>query len=55
MLVSRTPSKLQDVATEIEEKYKVKTKIVAIDFTKDLDIQEKIESETKVLDTLLMI
>jgi len=49
VLVSRTPSKLQDVATEIEEKYKVKTKIVAIDFTKDLDIQERIESETKDL------
>ena len=49
VLISRTPSKLQDVAAEIEEKYKVKTKIVDIDFTKDQNIQERIESETKVL------
>eukprot|EP00090_Calanus_glacialis_P042096 TRINITY_DN74763_c0_g1_i1.p1 TRINITY_DN74763_c0_g1~~TRINITY_DN74763_c0_g1_i1.p1 ORF type:complete len:307 (-),score=112.39 TRINITY_DN74763_c0_g1_i1:193-1113(-) len=49
VLISRTPSKLQDVAAEIEEKYKVKTKIVDIDFTKDQNIQERIESETKDL------
>ena len=48
VLVSRTTSKLQDVAAEIEQKYKVKTRIIAIDFTKDQNVQEKIESETKV-------
>ena len=49
VLVSRTVSKLQEVAAEIEEKYKVKTKIVDIDFTKDQNIQERIEAETKVI------
>ena len=55
VLVSRTTSKLQDVAAEIEQKYKVKTKIIAIDFTKDQNVQEKIESETKVQKLLLYI
>ena len=49
VLVSRTLSKLQEVAAEIEEKYKVKTKVIDIDFTKDENVQERIESETKVL------
>ena len=34
VLISRTLSKLQDCAKEIEEKYKVSTKIVAADFSK---------------------
>jgi len=49
VLVSRTLSKLQEVAAEIEEKYKVKTKVIDIDFTKDVNVQERIESETKDL------
>jgi len=49
VLVSRTKSKLQDVANEIEEKYKVKTRIIDIDFTQNQDVQGRIESETKDL------
>ena len=48
VLVSRTKGKLQDVAKEIEEKYKVNTMVIDIDFTKDKNARERIESETKV-------
>ena len=48
MLVSRSKEKLDTVAKEIEEKYSVKTKVIAIDFTKDKDVRERIESEIKV-------
>ena len=51
VLVSRSKDKLDTVAKEIEEKYSVKTKVIAIDFTKDKDVREKIESETKVCAT----
>ena len=47
MLVSRTLSKLQTVAAELEEKYKVKTRVIDIDFTKDQNIQERVENEIK--------
>jgi len=47
ILVSRTKSKLETVAQEIQEKYKVKTKIIDIDFTKDKNARERIESEIK--------
>ena len=40
-LVSRSPEKLQVAAKEIEETFDVKTKILAIDFTKDKDIQDR--------------
>ncbi|XP_023323937.1 very-long-chain 3-oxoacyl-CoA reductase [Eurytemora carolleeae] len=33
VLVSRSLSKLQDVAGELEEKYKIKTVVIAVDFT----------------------
>ena len=49
MLVSRTLSKLQTVAAELEEKYKVKTRVIDIDFTKDQNIQERVENEIKVI------
>ena len=49
VLVSRTPSKLQAVAKEIEEQYRVKTKVIAIDFTSTPDIYDKVQSETKVI------
>jgi len=47
ILVSRSKSKLEAVAQEIQEKYKVKTKIIDIDFTKDKNARERIESEIK--------
>jgi len=42
VLVSRTLSKLQDVAKEIEEKYKVKTLVIAVDFTDPDSVHQKI-------------
>ena len=48
MLISRTLSKLQTCAREIEEKYNVKTKIIDIDFANEADVQGRIEAETKV-------
>jgi 17beta-estradiol 17-dehydrogenase / very-long-chain 3-oxoacyl-CoA reductase len=52
VLVSRSKDKLQAVATEIEEKFKVKTMIIDIDFTKDKNIRERIETEIKVNQSL---
>ena len=49
ILVSRTLSKLQTVAKEIEEKYRVKTKVVDIDFSKEERVQERIEAAIEVL------
>ena len=48
ILVSRTLAKLQTVAKEIEEKYKVKTKVVDIDFSKEERVQERIEAAIEV-------
>ena len=48
ILVSRTLSKLETVAKEIEEKYRVKTKIVDIDFSTEARVQERIEEAIKV-------
>jgi 17beta-estradiol 17-dehydrogenase / very-long-chain 3-oxoacyl-CoA reductase len=42
VLVSRTLSKLQDVAKELEEKYKVKTRVIAVDFTEADSVYDKI-------------
>ena len=48
VLVSRSKDKLDTVAKEIEEKYPVKTKVIAVDFTKDKDVRKSIESGIKV-------
>ena len=48
VLVSRTLSKLQTVAKEIEEKYRVKTKVVDIDFSTEARVQERIEAAIEV-------
>ena len=48
VLVSRSKDKLDTVAKEIEEKYPVKTKVIAVDFTKDKDVRESIASGIKV-------
>jgi len=55
VLVSRSKDKLDTVAKEIEEKYSVKTKVIAIDFTKDKDVRERIESETKDLNVGVLV
>ena len=47
VLVSRSKDKLDTVAKEIEEKYSVKTKVIAVDFTKDKDVRESIEAGIK--------
>ena len=49
ILVNRTLSKLQTVAKEIEEKYKVKTKVVDIDFSTEERVQERIEAAIEVI------
>ena len=41
--------KLKKVATEIEESFDVKTKVIDIDFTKDRIAQRRIEAEIKDL------
>ena len=48
ILVSRTLSKLETVAKEIEKKYRVQTKVVDIDFSTEARVQERIEEAIKV-------
>jgi len=55
VLVSRSQDKLDVLAKELAEKFNVETKVIVIDFTKDKNIQEKIESETKSLDVALLV
>lgn len=50
VLVSRTLAKLQDVAAEVEEKYKVKTRVIAVDFTDADLVFDKINEGIKELD-----
>ena len=59
ILISRTTSKLQNVAAEIEEKYSgVKTKIIEVDFAKEDStsyipkIEESIKAQWPILITL---
>eukprot|EP00088_Acartia_fossae_P030797 TRINITY_DN3178_c0_g1_i1.p1 TRINITY_DN3178_c0_g1~~TRINITY_DN3178_c0_g1_i1.p1 ORF type:complete len:306 (+),score=66.73 TRINITY_DN3178_c0_g1_i1:34-951(+) len=47
VLVSRTLAKLQDVAKELEEKYKVKTHVIAVDFTEPDSVFDKISNGIK--------
>jgi len=55
VLVSRSKDKLDTVAKEIEEKYSVKTKVIAIDFTKDKDVREQIETGIKDLSVGVLV
>jgi len=55
VLVSRSPDKLAAVAQEIEEKFKVQTKVVAIDFSKEQNVQEKIEAAIKDLSVGVLV
>ncbi|XP_022095037.1 very-long-chain 3-oxoacyl-CoA reductase-B-like [Acanthaster planci] len=45
VLLSRSPDKLNDVAAEVESRYKVKTKAVAVDFSGGAEIYSKIAKE----------
>ncbi|CAG0896890.1 unnamed protein product [Cyprideis torosa] len=54
VLISRTLSKLNDVAKEIEDTYQVKTKVVAVDFTRT-DIYETISKELEDLDIGILV
>ena len=54
VLVSRTVSKLQQCAQELETKYKVKTKIIDIDFSSEANIQQRIEADTQVGGYMMM-
>ena len=55
VLVSRTPHKLQNVAAEIAEKYKVRTKIVDIDFTTEKEVYERIVKEIDGLEIGVLV
>lgn len=54
VLISRTASKLQAVATEIKERYPVEIKIIAADFTRS-DIYENIGQELEGLDVGVLV
>ena len=53
--MSRNKDKLKQVATEIEETFDVKTKVIDIDFTKDRIAQRRIEAEIKDLNIGILI
>lgn len=55
VLISRTQKKLEDVAQEIEKKYSVKTKTVAVDITDDSSIYDKIRTEIQDLDIGVLV
>ncbi|KAM8972166.1 very-long-chain 3-oxoacyl-CoA reductase-B-like [Pelodytes ibericus] len=49
VLISRTLEKLKNVATEIEQEFGRKTKIIQTDFTRGLEMYQSIEDELKGL------
>lgn len=55
VLVSRTLSKLEDVAKEIETEHKVETKIITVDFTSGPEIYEAIEKQTSGLEIGVLV
>jgi len=55
VLISRSPYKLQNVAADIESNYKVKTKIIDVDFTRGLEIYERIGKELEGLEIGILI
>ncbi|GFY40701.1 very-long-chain 3-oxoacyl-CoA reductase [Trichonephila inaurata madagascariensis] len=55
VLISRTQKKLEDVAQEIEKKYSVQTKTVAVDITDESSIYDKIRSEIQDLDIGVLV
>lgn len=55
VLISRTLEKLQDQAKQLQEKYKVETKVIAADFTEPNTIYPKIKSELETLDVAILV
>jgi len=55
VLVSRTLTKLNDVAMEIENKYKVKTRVIAVDFNGGKEIYAKVKKELANLEVGTLI
>jgi len=56
VLLARSEQRLKEVAEEIESKYKVKTKVVIVDFgSKEKDIYKKIEEELIDLNVTMLI
>uniref|UniRef100_A0A023EPQ8 Putative 17 beta-hydroxysteroid dehydrogenase type 3 n=1 Tax=Aedes albopictus TaxID=7160 RepID=A0A023EPQ8_AEDAL len=55
VLVSRTLSKLEDVAKEIESESKVQTKVIAADFTGGAEIYETIAKQTTGLEIGVLV
>ncbi|XP_073510593.1 very-long-chain 3-oxoacyl-CoA reductase-B-like isoform X1 [Phyllobates terribilis] len=55
VLISRTLEKLKNVAKEIEEQTKRKTKVIQLDFTGGPDIYPKVEKELKDLDIGILV
>lgn len=55
VLISRTQSKLEKVAAEIESEHKVQTKIVTIDFNGGIEIYEKIAKEIESINIGILI
>lgn len=55
VLISRTEEKLKNQAKEIEEKFKVETKIIAADFTEQSSIYEEIRRQLNGLDIGVLV
>ncbi|KAG5674669.1 hypothetical protein PVAND_004622 [Polypedilum vanderplanki] len=55
VLISRTESKLIEVAKDIESMYSVKTKYVAVDFGNGKKIYEKVKEELKSMDIGILV
>lgn len=55
ILISRTKEKLENVARDIESKYKVKTKIIVADFSRGPEIYPSIEQQLKGLDIGVLV
>jgi len=55
VLISRTLSKLEDQAKELEEKYSIHTKVIAADFTEQASIYSDIKKQIVDLDISVLI
>lgn len=55
VLISRNASKLQTVAKEIQDEFKVETKTIRVDFTQDESIYDEIRKEISDLDIGVLV
>lgn len=55
VLISRSLTKLEKVASEIQKKYKRKTLVIDVDFTKGLGIYDTIQQKIKGLDIGILV